>query len=47
MRVFEKSGHGLGKDIRTWLVLQGEAREFTATHVGVDVPAQAAQHPQP
>src|SRR4051794_33843747 len=46
MRVFEKSDEGFGKDVRAWLVRSAsDGHAFTATHVGVDVPPQAAQAP--
>jgi hypothetical protein len=44
MRVYEKSDHGVGKDIRCWLVRSApDGDAFTATHVGIDVPPQAMQ----
>ena len=44
VRVYEKSDHGFGKDIRCWLVRSApDGNAFTATHLGVDVPPQAVQ----
>jgi hypothetical protein len=44
VRVFEKSEHGVGKDIRTWLVCpSAHEASFVATHLGIDVPAQAVK----
>lgn len=44
VRVYEKSDDGLGKDVRVWLVhAVPDSTLFTATHLGVDVPAQVAR----
>jgi hypothetical protein len=44
IRVYEKADQGVGKDIRAWLVrYASDGQAFTATHIGVDVPAQAVQ----
>jgi hypothetical protein len=41
-RVFEKDDDGFGKDIRVWMVCPPSSGDaFTATHIGIDVPAQA------
>jgi hypothetical protein len=42
VRVFEKDDDGFGKDIRVWMVCRTSTGDaFTATHIGIDVPAQA------
>lgn len=44
VRVFEKCDEGVGKDIRTWLVCPtAHETSFVATHLGIDVPAQAVK----